>query len=567
VPDVAQQGSARSPGDIAMLALTLLSVLTLLPAPPQGDDFLEGRLYVKLRAGHVARFDEHAAVLSERAALPAPRRKDSVGIARIRSVFVQPGREAQLAAELAAQPWVEWVERPTAPYALIDFAPNDPVYGLEWALEQPSDIDMDVDLGWALRGTCEVDPDLVIGIVDTGTYVDTLLPDLAGLNVVKASEPINGLDDDGNGFVDDVSGYDFTDDDALLETDHPHGTEVASVIAARANNGVDMAGVASGAKLLHARAFDDGGFFPSSGPYAGKASVAASIVYLVDEGVDLINNSWTDPGGPTPMILDAIDYAIANDVHMLFGSANDDADDSTPANHPDVIAVGGIDESGAKSSFANYGSWVDVSSGASNIVAQHFDGTLLLVFGTSFSCPNAVGVAAHLLSEDDDLSISDLRAIMVAGGTDLDGFNPGYVGQMGSLVNMANSLALMAPFAEVTPSPLPVTGTFEPVLNAWGGTQAQDQVTFSLSKAGPAAQTAVVLGLSQVNVHAVGGILVPAPDLIKFFNTDAHGERALSFALPSDLGTGTQVWVQMLSQDAAAPAGWSFSNVVKVTGE
>lgn len=547
-----------------MLLLCLLSVLTLAP---QDGEFLDGLLYVKLRAGHAGRFDEHPAILSQRRSLPAPRRVDSVGIARIHTLGVRPGSEAALVAVLAEQPWVEWVDRPRRGHALIDFPPNDPVYASQWALDQTSDIDMDVEFGWVARGTCEVDPGLLIGIIDTGTFVNTTEPDLAGLSVVKTTETINGLDTDANGFVDDVWGYDFVDDDHTLDTGHEHGTMVSSVIAARTGNADSMAGIASGAKVMHTRAFDDTGNWPASGPYAGQASAAASLVYLVDEGVDMINNSWTDGDGPTPILIDAIDYAIANGVHLIFGSANDDAPDSSPANHPDVVAVGGIDSDGSKSWFANYGDWVDVSSGATGIIAMHYDGFLYAVDGTSFSGPACTGVAAHLLSEDGDLSISDLRSILIDGGSDLDAFNPAYVGEMGTLVNMANSLALMAPFAEITPSPLPVTGTFEPVLNAWGGTKAQQQMTLSLSRAAPVAQTAIVVGLSEANVNAVGGILVPAPDIVKFFLTDQSGEQQLGFVMPSDLGAGVEVWVQMIGSDQGAPLGWSFSNPVKITGQ
>jgi thermitase len=174
---------------------------------------------------------------------------------------------------------------------------------------------------------------------------------------------------------------------------------VSSIIAAHTDNGLGIAGIAPGVKLMHLRSFDDTGNFPATGPYAGTLSAAAGIEYAVDHGADLVNNSWTVETGFSQVVADAIDYALDDGVHLVFGAANDNASTTFPAETEGIVAVAGIDLDGVKSSFSNVGSWVDVSAGGTFVPA--LDPTFGAVFfsGTSAASPLVAGVAALLLSE------------------------------------------------------------------------------------------------------------------------------------------------------------------------
>src|SRR6185295_10810658 len=208
---------------------------------------------------------------------------------------------------------------------------------------------------------------ILVAVIDSGFPVDTTLADLSGMSWSNPGEVTNGLDDDGNCFIDDLHGYDFVVGEANPDGGDPHGVWVSSILAARTNNGVDLAGVAPGVRLMHLRAFDDTGDYPSSGPYAGKLSAAAAILYAVDEGARLVNNSWNDQTGPTQVILDAVQYAADNGALMVMSAGNDGFDFGWPSQIPAAFAVAGLSSNGKMWSSSTHGTWVDVSAGADTV--------------------------------------------------------------------------------------------------------------------------------------------------------------------------------------------------------
>src|SRR6185295_7333360 len=267
---------------------------------------------------------------------------------------------------------------------------------------------------------------ILVAVIDSGFPVDTTLADLSGMSWSNPGEVTNGLDDDGNCFIDDLHGYDFVVGEANPDGGHPHGVWVSSILAARTNNGVDLAGVAPGVRLMHLRAFDDTGDYPSSGPYAGKLSAAAAILYAVDEGARLVNNSWNDQTGPTQVILDAVQYAADNGALMVMSSGNDGVQFGWPSQIDAAFAVSGLSPSGAKWSGATYGAWVDISAGADQVPVLDPSGSVLLVQGTSAASPMVTGTTALLLSEDATLPMKDLRRILQLGAVSVDALNPAF---------------------------------------------------------------------------------------------------------------------------------------------
>ena len=210
--------------------------------------------------------------------------------------------------------------------------PNDPSFGQLWGLNNTgqaggtSDADIDAPEAWNLTTG---NANLVVGVIDTG--VDYTHPDLAGNIWTNPGEIAgDGIDNDLNGFIDDIHGWDFAYGDADPMDVDGHGTHVSGTIAASGNNGTGVTGVAWGAKIMALRFLDDNG--------SGSTSNAiAAINYATAMGVKITNNSWGG-GGFSQALADAI--AAANTSGALFiaaagnDSSNNDTTPSYPASYP-----------------------------------------------------------------------------------------------------------------------------------------------------------------------------------------------------------------------------------------
>ncbi|WP_153795746.1 S8 family serine peptidase [Foetidibacter luteolus] len=335
---------------------------------------------------------------------------------------------------------------------------NDPFYSLQWHYENTGQTggykgaDINLPNAWKITGGT---PNVIVDIVDGG--VDYAHEDLAA-NMWKNEAELNGqdgVDDDNNGYVDDIYGYNFADKTAAIAPGD-HGTHVAGTVAAVNNNGIGVAGVAGGTGIGDGARLMSSQIFGANSP-DGAAS-AAAIVYGANNGAVISQNSWgyTSPGVYAQVVLDAVDYFTKeagrdengiqtgpmNGGVVFFASGNDNInDESYPGYYPATVAVSATTVFDNKSSFSNYGSWVDISAPggelnvpnnqqiASTVVGNKYG----YLSGTSMACPHVSGVAALIVSKfgKQGFSNEDLKNRLFATVDKFIALNPAYNGLMG----------------------------------------------------------------------------------------------------------------------------------------
>jgi subtilisin family serine protease len=250
---------------------------------------------------------------------------------------------------------------------------------------------------------------VLIAVIDTGVELDH--PDLADQIAVNAAERdgIPGFDDDGNGFVDDVDGYDFTDAPGLPAIgdylgrdpdptdDIGHGTQVAGVACAARDNGIGIAGVAPGARLLAIRA----GFktnLPFFSAMLQEDDAAAAVLYAADRGARVMNLSFGDVVD-APVIRTAIEYARDRGVLVVVSAGNTSGDAAQyPATYPGVLSVGASDRDDNRTAFSTFGQDLDLLAPGLSVLTTTLGGGYKQSSGTSFSAPMTAGVAALVWS-------------------------------------------------------------------------------------------------------------------------------------------------------------------------
>jgi subtilisin family serine protease len=281
--------------------------------------------------------------------------------------------------------------------------PNDPEFADQYAhqLIQMSDA-WDISTG---------SRDIVVAVLDTG--VDVNHPDLKDNIWINEDEiPNNDIDDDNNGFVDDVSGWNFQDDsnDVIPEFGwsgyEGHGTMVAGVIAGVGNNGIGVSGVNWTSSIMALRLSIS----------MTTAEVAAGLDYATANGAHVINMSFggadTGPEGDQA-VKAAIDNAYAQGILLVASAGNADTSEPLyPAAYYNVMAVSSTNGEDIKTGHSSFGHWVDIAAPGTDIVTTDLDNEYIATAGTSFSGPYVAAVGALLLAHDPNLTHVETRAIL-----------------------------------------------------------------------------------------------------------------------------------------------------------
>ena len=367
----------------------------------EGTAYVPGEVLVKFK-GTVALAEKDR--LHSEAGVDRLSEIPRLGVERVRS---RRGESTEaLLNRYKESPLIEYVE----PNGLFraESVPNDPMLTFLYGLFNVHAVE-----AWDLQtGSAGV----VVADIDSG--VDYNHEDLAANIWTNPGEiPNNGIDDDGNGYVDDVRGWNFVSNNNSPYDDLGHGTHTAGTIAAIGNNGLGVVGVTWTSKIMPLK-------FLNAQNVGSWADAALAITYAADKGVKISNNSYgclvPGVGCFSQTVEDAIAYA--NTKGMLFvvaamnNSNDNDASVMYPCNsiQPNVICVAATDENDQKAGFSNYGATtVDLGAPGVNIRSTTPGNTYSFYNGTSMATPHVSGAAALLLAEAPSLTVAQLKAAIL----------------------------------------------------------------------------------------------------------------------------------------------------------
>ncbi len=385
---------------------------------------------------------------------------DKVTEAQIAAFFVLVTRDSlDLEAVLESYAGLASVEH-VEPVGIhrTTFTPNDPSLSSQWALTT-----IDARQAWD-RG--RGDSTVSLGIADTG--VDWDHPDISANIWYNFADPVDGIDNDGNGYVDDIRGWDwvtgvsgFPGEDDNLPDNNPmdfdgHGTHVSGIASAATNNVIGVAGLGFNCSIMALRI----GWKGTDGlGYVQMDFAASAIDYAWRKGAKAINCSWgsSNDGG----IGTAVSVAVSHGV-VIVSAAGNDGNQVAPylCTRSDVIAVAATDQTDHKASWSNYGTWVDVCAPGVNIYSTIFNNTYAYLDGTSMAAPFVTGLTGLIRAAAPSLTRAQVQTRIISSADPIDGLNPGYAGLLGSgRINAATAMAGIG-FNLTTPIPISPAGAF-----------------------------------------------------------------------------------------------------------
>lgn len=329
-----------------------------------------------------------------------------------------------------------------------ELTPNDPLYGDQW-----HHVKMQNNLAWDIQ---KGSPSVIVAVLDDGVHYTH--PDLAeGIWINTGEIAGDGIDNDGNGFIDDVYGWDFSSNNNNPSPNDPtydqHGTHVAGIINAQMDNNIGLTGVAPHSKVMAVQFYGVGSWT--------STVVANSYTYSVDNGAKILNVSYNIDGFMSdPIFFAGADYVHDNGVLYFNSAGNNNEFNPLRQKATQALLVASTTSTDARSSFSNYGEGIDVSSPGSFIYSTIPTSSYAAFDGTSMATPNAAGVAALIWSQFPSWNHYQVAAQLLGTADDISAQNPSFVNYLGSgRVNSYKALTQTLPHPRVSVRDLPAHGS------------------------------------------------------------------------------------------------------------
>jgi len=384
------------------------------PGPAYGAMGSEaGEIIVKFKEG-IPRASIRSVLLAE--GVEILDEMDNLGLILL---SVPKGRELEKIGALERNPLVEYAEpnyiqvantAAVEPYYGLHapaVEPNDPYYPSQWSLPK-----IEAPAAWEITtGSNKV----VIAFIDSGVdFNHNELKDKIWTN--RDELPDNGIDDDGNGYVDDVHGWDFAYWDGEPQDGYWHGTFISSIAAAMTNNGDGMAGVSWGAEIMPVKTMDD--YW-----YVKPWHIMGGIEYAVDNGAKIINLSWQLVGSEYPQALQtAVDYAYSKGALVIAAAGNTfDSTYKYPAALNHVVSVAATDRDDSHPDFSTYNDRVDIAAPGVDIlgIANPLGFEYGRLPSTDAAAPHVSALAALVWSVNPTLTNDEVEDIIESTAVDL----------------------------------------------------------------------------------------------------------------------------------------------------
>jgi subtilisin family serine protease len=458
----------------------------------------------------------------------------------------------------------------------LQSTPNDPQFNLLWALNNTGqtggtpDADIDAPEAWNIQ---QGSKNVVVAVVDTG--VDYNHQDLAANIWTNTGEIGNdGIDNDGNGYIDDVRGYDFINNDNDPMDDYSHGSHVAGTIGAVGNNNIGVVGVSPKVSIMPLKIFTAYGSTDIS-------TIVKGINYATKKGAKVINASYGGYGFSQAQ-KDAIAFANTMGVSFVAAAGNNSNNNDTspfyPSSYdlPNIIAVAATTDRDQLASFSNYGKTsVDLGAPGDSILSTIPGNLYSLNSGTSMAAPHVSGAAALLLAQDPSRTPAQLKDILMNTTDPLPSLNGNTVS--GGRLNLWKALlrkplnrppVLTIPFVAqhltLQPGPTP-PGNLQFTFgnNTFTDPDPNDTLTYTADWYQNVTkwQWRNVSG-GQSPVPTTWTSISPLPTGMNFNPTS----RTFEFNIDNNILPRDNYWIRVTARDAAGASDVAFFDVFKCPG-